>query len=160
MSQRPDQAPRQPDDQLTSNKIKTIVYATIENSAVSYTLIPDDNQAAKRFKDGHIWLKKDSGEHDIHFRIVDGTDSGLTFDGDAIWVQENGTCPPAKGSTSKQVSCPPGQNGPELKITDRNEGDPVRLCYQLNIVDKNGVPHPFDPIIINDGGIWSPPPFQ
>ena len=162
MSEQPNQPSPQPGNATESRKVKTILYASIVDSAVSYSLVPEDDHSAKKFKDGHIWLKKDSGAHDVHFRLVDGTDSGLHFDPDPIWVEDNGSCPPgpAKGSSSKQVTCPAGQSGASLKIVDRNDGDPVRLCYQLNIVDKNGVNHPFDPIIINDGGIWIPPPVQ
>ena len=95
-----------------------------------------------------IDLAKDSGAHEIVFHLLSGG-PGVDFDQkDPIWVQENGSCPPPKGSNSTQVSvvsC--GAN--KLTIQDSNSGEACDLIYQLNFT--GGAPA-CDPIISNGGG--------
>jgi hypothetical protein len=38
-----------------------------------------------------------------------------------------------------------------MTIRDLNTGPERTLRYQLNVIDKDGNPHPCDPIILNGG---------
>lgn len=90
---------------------------------------------------------------DIVFELDSGAvDDGYHFDTrnppDVIWVHvDNGDCPP------------PGSSHPDIDdirverdrviVNNRKCSGPVRLRYQLNVLDGSGEPKPIDPIIEN-----------
>jgi hypothetical protein len=106
-------------------------------------------------KQSKLKLGKDSGPHELDFRLDDDTGLGLSFDtSDPIWVAEDGPCPPPPGINSDQISvtrC----SADNLIALDANSGRSRELRYQLNFISGDGQRELCDPIIENGGGTQS-----
>ena len=90
-------------------------------------------------------FKKNSGDYDINFKLVDYTGLNLQWSADPIWVVAGTACPTAPGGTSGPIKSG-GVNGGVLTVT--NDSAPGDYAYSLNF-DSNDGPKSFDPIIKN-----------
>jgi len=99
-----------------------------------------------------IALQKDSGSHEIDFKLKDETSRQLRFDvGDPIWVGEDCPCPPPQGLNSDQLSISRCSDN-KLSTVDLNTGRGRELRYQLNLSGGDGSRFVCDPVITNGGG--------
>jgi hypothetical protein len=101
-----------------------------------------------------IKLPKDSGPYEITFELE--TELNLRFDAAGPFlcdVTYAGACPTSLNRVQFMVdSC----TDDELVVVDWNHGEGAEFYFQLNFVNKAGIPQiPYDPIIINGGGIRS-----
>ena len=64
--------------------------------------------------------------------------------------EDPNSCPPS-GIHTDQIDEVQG-NPDHVTLRSLNTGDARKLRYQVNVVDKDGNPHPCDPIIENGGG--------
>lgn len=124
--------------------------ARIENGAVVWA--SSDGTPAKNHK-----VTIGQGANPEKIKIVINSDESakdlkLRVDHrDPFQVHEDGTrCPPS-GIHTDQIELLPGGSD-HVTVRSRNTGAPRTLRYQVNVVDKNGNPHPCDPIIENNGG--------
>jgi hypothetical protein len=103
-------------------------------------------------KHARLRLGRNTGEHAIHFRVLDHSGRGLRFDtADPIWVDEDGPCPPSPGISSDQLGVT-GCTADALSTTNANSGRARELRYQLNFIANDGSRASCDPIIDNGGG--------
>ena len=108
-------------------------------------------------KANHARLKldKDSGAQPIDFDLQDHSGRGLSFEqGDPIWVDEDGPCPPSPGISTDQLQVT-ACNAGSLSIVNQNSGRARELRYQLNFIAADGSRTTCDPIIDNGGGTSS-----
>lgn len=94
---------------------------------------------------------KDSGKHNIHYRLVDDTELGLRFDANSPFCDEKNPTSdcPANGASSDQsevISCA----GPSLVVQNKNTEE-CTVRYKLRFLDKNGQDHEVDPDWKNGG---------
>ena len=124
--------------------------ARLENGAVVWA--SSDGTPAKDHKVtiGHgadpekikIVINADQSARDLKLRV----DTGEPFQ-----VHEDPTSCPASGIDTDQIELL-ASNPDHVTVRSRNTGAARMLRYQVNVVDKNGNPHPCDPIIENNGG--------
>jgi len=128
------------------------VDATLNGDKVEFRLRPDNDNAAKHYRDEHIDLPKDSGAYEIRFKLKDDTGRGLTFRKECpISASEHEECPRYEGLDTRQISVA-DRDDLKLTIHDENWGAERRIGYILHFVDERGASVPFDPIIKNGGG--------
>lgn len=85
-------------------------------------------------------------------------DTILSFDGDEdkVFMVIAGNACPERGQLTGNSNFDPKKmkikdNGRQLEVRNNNV-DPGTFAYRILIKDNNGVPHDFDPVIINGGG--------
>ena len=105
-------------------------------------------------KDHKTKIDKGAKPEKIELRISsDDSARGLELQIDSsrpfqVW-EDDRQCPP-EGIRTDQIevlSC----DLDRMTIRDLNTGPERTLRYQLNVIDKDGNPHPCDPIILNGG---------
>lgn len=87
---------------------------------------------------------------DVVFELSNGAiKSGFHFDTkDPIWVGiDDGNCPPRGSSHPDIVDIRSTRD--RVTVTNRKATGPVRLRYQLNVLNRSGGREPIDPIIEN-----------
>jgi hypothetical protein len=103
--------------------------------------------------DTDIVFPRNSGSHNMTFRLNDQSGKGLLFKQsgtDAIWVKSGQGCPTGPGNGGNQMGVPTvSTDRLTLEINDDNSGSPRNLCYMLRF-DPDG--NNFDPDIRNGGG--------
>jgi hypothetical protein len=128
-------------------KIDVDVVAKVVDGQLTYTL-----DIKSHGSNGKIDLPAKSGAHKIKFRLEDDTNLNLRFDaGGPIFASTDTSQCPSKLDTEQIMvdSC----DDDELEIVDWNYGQTIDIRYQLNFMNKTGVPQePLDPIIRNGGG--------
>ena len=106
----------------------------------------------KKPHESSIKFEKDTGPHEVKFKLKDSSGRDLRFDpAGPIWSHKHETDCPPHGAESDQieiVKC----TDKELTITNKNSGDACTLHYQLNFVDGRGGAEPVDPVFKNGGG--------
>lgn len=130
--------------QIVTDKVK--VRASMVGGSIDWEV------DGKKAKEAKLKLAKDSGAHELDFRLDDDTSLGLRFDTeDPIWVGENCPCPPPRGINSGQIrvtDC----TGKTLTTLNENSGHAREIRYQLNFIATDGRREMCDPIIENGGG--------
>jgi len=103
--------------------------------------------------DTDIVFPRNSGSHDMTFRLNDQSGKGLLFKTPgiaAIWVKSGNGCPTGPGNGGNQMGVPTvSADRLTLEVNDDNSGNPRNLCYMLRF-DPDG--NNFDPDIRNGGG--------
>lgn len=133
---------------------QTLYAVAFVDSADNLSWSLSERKNPKKGERKDVDLPKGSGPWKFKIRLENDTGLKLSYnDARPIDVGESCGCPPPEGIHSDQICDVNLKSNDMLEFTDRNDGGPVDLRYQLNFVDGNKQPvDSLDPIIRNGGG--------